>query len=108
MQNVSTADIERISISDLYASSDKITEQLKRSGKLVLTNNDNPVAVMLNVDNTTLEDTLLDLHRLQMQRAIKKIQEASVRSGKSNITLEEINTEIYAARIEKRTRENIG
>ena len=106
MQNTAITETERVSIRDLYASYDKITEQLKRTGKLVLTNNDSPVAVMLNVDNSTLEDTLLDLQRLQMQRAIRTIQEASVRSGKSNMTLEEINAEINAVRAENRAKEN--
>ena len=54
---------------------------------------------------STVEDTLLDLQRLQMQKAIKTIQEASVKSGKSNMTLEEINAEIAATRVERRARE---
>ena len=97
---------ERIPILDLYASPNKVTEQLKRAGQLVLTNNDGPVAVMLDVDESNLKDTLLEVRRLRAQRIIKAMQEAAVRNGLSNMTLEEINAEISAARAEKRTREN--
>ena len=109
MQNTITTDklreLDGTSQVDWSVSREKITEQLKRDGRLVITDNDRPVAVMINVDDSTLEDTLLDLRRLQMQKAIKIIQEASVRSGKSNMTLEEINAEIAAARTERKARE---
>jgi len=59
MQNMATIETECISIRDLYASPGKIEEQLNRTGQLVLTNNDNPVAIMLKVDNLTI----LILHR---------------------------------------------
>ena len=106
MQNAATLDTECVPIVDLCASPDKVTEQLKRSGQLVLTNNDGPIAVMLNVDSSTVEDTLLDLLRLRAQKALKAIQEASVKSGLSNMTLEEINAEIAAARAERRAKES--
>ena len=114
MQDTSTATIDKpreLDITpqvDWSVSPDKITEKLKRDGRLVITDNDRPVAVMINVDGSTVEDTLLDLRRLQMQKAIKTIQEASVRSGKSKMTLEEINAEIAAARNERRSREKTG
>jgi len=105
MQDTATTETERVSVFDLYDSPDKITEKLKRTGQLVLTNNDNPMAVMFKVDGTTLEDTLTDLRRLRAQRIIKAMQEASVRNGTSNMTLEEINAEIGAMRAEKRAGE---
>ena len=114
MQDTSTAtdykprELDSTPQVDWSAPRDKIKEQLQRDGRLVITDKDCPVAVMFNVDGSTVEDTLLDLRRLQMQKAIKTIQEASVRSGKSNMTLEEINAEIAAARAERRAREKSG
>ena len=108
MQSTTTAAIDEtteagcIPILDLCAPPGKITEQLKRSGQLVLTNNEGPVAVMLDVDGSTLEDTMRDLRFLRMRKAIKAIQEASVKNGLSNLTLEEINTEITATRAERK------
>jgi PHD/YefM family antitoxin component YafN of YafNO toxin-antitoxin module len=104
MQNMVATEAERVSIRDLYSSPEKIEEQLRRTGQLVLTNDNNPVAVMIKVDGLTVEDTIDDLRRGRALRALKTIQETSVRNGTSNMTLEEINAEIAAARAEKRAR----
>ena len=102
-----TSETADVSILELGVSSDKITRQLKQSGQLVLTNNNNPVAIMLDVNDSTLEDTMRDLRFLRMRKAIKAIQDASVKSGLSNMTLDEINAEINAARDERRAGEKI-
>ena len=104
MQNTATAETERVSIRDLYVSPDKITEQLKRSGQLVLTNNDNPMAVMFNVDSSTLEDTLTYLRRIRVQIIMESAQASAFENGTSNMTLEEINAEIAAMRTERKAR----
>ena len=62
---------------------------------------------MLDVSDSALEDIMRDLRFLQMRKAIKAIQDASVESGLSNMTLEEINAEINATRAERRNREKI-
>ena len=93
-----------IPLVDLCDAPDRITEQLQCTKQIVLTNNGDPVAVMLNVDNSTLKETLSDLRRMRAQRATKIMQEAAVKSGLSNLTLEEINAEITAARVERRAR----
>ena len=96
--------MERVPILELCAFPNKITERLNRAGQLVLTNDNGPMAIILKVDNSTLKETFFELQSMQMQRAIKTIQEASARSGKSKMTLKEINAEIGAARAEKKTR----
>ena len=100
-----TTEAERVPIFELGAASDKITEQLKRDGQLVITDKDRPVAVMLKVDDSTFEDTMLDLSRVQALRALKAAQENSVKNGLCNITLDEINATITATRAERRARE---
>jgi len=103
MQSITT-EMERVSIRDLYTSPNKIAEQLKRTGQLVLTNNDNPMAVMFDVDNSTLKDTLTDLRRIRVQRIMEAAQASAAENGTSNMTLEEINAEIAAMRAEKKAR----
>jgi len=105
MQSTTTTEMERVSIRDLYASPDKIAEQLKRTGQLILTNNDNPLAVMFDVDNSTLRDTLTDLRRIRVQRIMEAAQASARENGTSNMTLEEINAEIAAMRAERKARE---
>ena len=84
----------------------EVVEQLQRNWQLVLTDRDRPVAIMLKVDDSTLKDTLLDLRRLRADKIINKMQAASVKNGMSNMTLDEINAEIAAARAERRARSN--
>ena len=105
MQDTATTETERVQILDLCASPIKIKEQLKRTGQFIIADNDRPVAVMINVDDSTVEDTMSDLRKVRALRALKTIQEASVKNGTSNMTLEEINAEISAARAERRARE---
>ena len=79
------AGTESIPLVDLCDSPDRITEQLKRTKQIVLTNNGGPVAVILNVDSSTLKETLSDLRRMRAQRATKTMQEAAVKSGLSYV-----------------------
>jgi uncharacterized protein YlbG (UPF0298 family) len=102
--STTTTEAESVSIRDLYASPDKITEQLKRFGQLVLTDNDSPMAVMLDVNGSTLEDTLTDLRRIRVQRIMETAQASAAENGTSSMTLEEINEEIAAMRAEKKAR----
>ena len=104
MQSTAVAEMESVSIRDLYASPDKIAERLRRTGQLVLTNNNDPMAVLFNVDSSTLEDTLADLRRIRAQRIMEAAQTSAVENGTSNMTLEEINAEIAAMRAEKKAR----
>jgi hypothetical protein len=109
MQNMQSAVIaESVSIPDLYAAPDKIAEQLKRVGQLVLTNRDGPMALMLNIDSPSLEATLADLRRLRVQRIMQSAQASAAENGTSNMTLEEINAEISSMREERKSRKNAG
>ncbi|MDR1966847.1 MAG: hypothetical protein LBQ36_09065 [Synergistaceae bacterium] len=94
------------SLFDFCASPDEVTEQLKREGQLVITNDDRPIAVIIDVDDLTLEDTLNDLRRLKAQRIMKLAQTSAAKNGSSKMTLDEINAEIGAMRAERRVREN--
>ena len=90
-----------VPIRDLCASPKKITALLKREGRLVITTNGSPTAIMLDVNPATLEETLIDLRRLCAKRALREIQDAAVAAGVSNMTLEQINAEIAASREER-------
>ena len=110
MQDTATATVDKLKgiydtpQLDWDVSRDKITEQLQREGRLVITDNDRPVAVMLKVDDSTFEDTMLDLSRIQALRALKAAQANSVKNGLCNMTMEEINATISATRAERKAR----
>jgi hypothetical protein len=109
MQNTVTIDklkgVDDTSLVDWSMPRDKITEQLKRDGRLTIIENGCPIAVMLKVDDSTFEDTMLDLSRVQALRALKAAQANSVKNGLFNMTLDEINATIAATRAERKARE---
>jgi PHD/YefM family antitoxin component YafN of YafNO toxin-antitoxin module len=98
--------MEFVPIRDLCASPRKVTAQLKREGRLVITSNGRPSAIMLDVDASSFEETLLDLRGLIAKRALRELQSESVASGVSKMTMEEIDAEITASRRERAAREN--
>jgi len=73
---------------------------LSDSGKIVLTTNGKPTAIMIEVDEFSFEDLLDDLRAIRSRRAIRILQEQAVIRGLNTMTLEEINTEISASRSE--------
>ena len=86
-------------------SNSKLTEQLEREDRIIVTENDHPVAIMLKIDDSNLKDTVRDLGRVRALRALKEARTSAAKSGVT-MTLEEINAEINAARAERRAREN--
>ena len=90
-----------LSIRELRSSTSQLKDFLSNDGKIVLTTNGKPAALIIEVNEDTLEQTLLDIRIAQARRAIREMQEQSVRSGLDKMTLEEINEEIDAARRER-------
>ena len=96
--------IEGIPKIDWDTSHSKITEQLQREDRIIVTENDHPVAIMLKVDDSNLQETVRDLGRVRALRALKEAQLSAAESGVT-MTLDEINAEIAATRAERRARE---
>jgi PHD/YefM family antitoxin component YafN of YafNO toxin-antitoxin module len=71
---------------------------LSDDGKVVLTTNGKPTALMLGIDEDSFEDTLEDLRSARIRRSIKQMREQSENAGLNEMTLDEINAEINAAR----------
>jgi hypothetical protein len=109
MQDTVTIDklkgVDDTSLVDWSMPRDKITEQLKRDGRLTIIENGCPIAVMLDVNSSNLEDTLADVRRIRAQRIMKSAQMSAFENGTSNMTLDEINAEITAMRAKRKVRE---
>lgn len=71
---------------------------LDNDGRIVLTNNGKPKAIVLGVDDSCLEDMLLWLKRAELADAVDKMQRQSKENQTDKMTMEEINAEIAAAR----------
>jgi hypothetical protein len=77
---------------------------LSDDGKIILTSNGKPKAIMIQVNEADFEDTLAVLNQVKLARAISNIRAAARRSGASEMSLDEINAEIAQSRKERRER----
>ncbi len=86
--------MEFLNIREFTAFPRKTREILKRSGKIVLTNNGKPSMLVFDIEGQDLEDLINTLNRAEAMRLFEKIQISAVRGGLNNITTEEIDNEI--------------
>ena len=94
--------MEYVSIRDLRTTPSQVWQTLSTEGEVVVTNNGRPRALMIQVDAQTLEDTLAAVRQANAQRALARLQADSVAAGLDAMTMDEIDTEIAAARAERR------
>jgi len=87
-----------LSIRELRASTSRLKDLLSEDGKIVLTANGKPAALMLEVSDSSLEELLLDLRQLQAKRALRTLQDNAQKNGTADLSLAEINAEITAVR----------
>jgi len=90
------------SIRDLRVKPGQVWKALKAEEDLVLTSNGKPFAVLTNVDEDTLEDTLQVLRRRRAQAAVAGIRASALKEGLDRLTDREIETEIGAYRSGRR------
>jgi len=84
---------------DLRSSTKNIWESLSGDGKVVITNNGKPSALMLDISNGDLEQLLIDVRQAQAMRAFNNMRMRAAAAG--YMSEEEINAEIDAARRER-------
>ena len=97
-----------VSFRELRTSTAKINDMLTDDGKIVVTSNGKPKALMIQVNEADFEETLAVLNQVKLTRAINNIRASAQRSGASAMTLDEINKEIAQSRIERRERLSKG
>ena len=90
--------MEFLSIREFTAEPRKTRETLKRSGKIVLTNNGKPSMLVFDIAGQDIEEIINTLNRAEAMRLLEEIQMQFARSGLDSMTMEEINTEIKAVR----------
>jgi hypothetical protein len=90
--------MDYVSVRDLRSAPKQVWEKLSRSGRVVLTNNGKPQAVMFEVDASTLDETLAAFDQAEAMRLLGSVHLDSLRNGTDRFTMEEIDSEIAAAR----------
>lgn len=90
-----------ISVKDLHARPKKARESLEQDGQVVLTSNGEPFGLLITVSSENLTEKLAALRQAEVMRQVNNLRLQSVERGNDQMTLEEINAEINAARHER-------
>ena len=93
-----------VSFRELRTSTTKINDMLTNNGKIVVTNNGKPKALMIQVSENDFEETLAMLNQFKLAKTINNLRTSAQISGASEMTLDEINNEIAQSRKERRER----
>ena len=91
-----------LSVREFRASSRNIWRKLSQDGKLVITNNGKPTALLLDISNDDLEETLLTLRQVKAMRLFNSMRAEAQQRG--FLSESEIEAEIKAARSDMKTR----
>jgi prevent-host-death family protein len=83
-----------------------LKDVLKEKGPIVVTSNGKPAAFLVDTDEADFEETYRELNRIRGLKALHHIRSAALASDRPDLTLEEINAEIAAARAERKCVSN--
>lgn len=90
-----------ITVRDLRTSPARIWKELPEEQEMIITNNGKPIALLTPVNDSDMEDTLSAIRRARAINVVSKMQFSSLKNNLSNMTMEEIEKEIGAARKSK-------
>lgn len=82
--------------------------RLAEQGEMVVASDGSPVAVLVAVNEETLEETLDAIRRVRAMAALETLQQDSIAAGTDRMNREEIEREIETARRSRRGTEGSG
>ena len=88
-------------VRDIRTHPREIWEKLSETHEVIITNNGKPSALMIEIDDESLEDVLSSLRQSIAMRAVNKLRIDSIRNGLSKMTPDDIDKEICETRKEK-------
>ena len=91
-----------ITIRDLRGNSKKLGGLLKKSGKLVLTSNGKPIALLTAVSEDNIEDELIALRQARAIVALERVRADAEKGGTSSLSMEKIDQIIRKDRKDKK------
>ena len=94
--------MEFLSIREFSAYPRKTREALKRSGKIILTNNGKPSMLVFDISGRNFEEIINTINRAEALNLLEEIQKQAVKGSLDSMTMDEINSEISAARRKKK------
>jgi len=90
-----------ISVRDFRNSSAKIWRDLPNEREMVITNNGKPIALLMPITGSDLEESLSAIRQAKALMSLKQVQQQSIEKGTDKISLKEINAVISETRKSK-------
>jgi hypothetical protein len=87
---------------DLRNEPSALRKKLAREGELIVTVDNKPFAIMINLGDEKVEDILLMVSRLRAQMAARAIRSQARREGLDKMTLKDIDALIKKTRAERK------
>ena len=91
-----------ITVRDIRTAPAQVWKQLPEEQELVITNNGKPIALLTPISDETLEQTLTEVRRARATNAVRRMQQTARNKGLDQMTEEEVDSEIQAARQNRR------
>jgi hypothetical protein len=89
---------------EFSASPGRALSAVSRAGRVLVTANGKPKAIMIPTSEATFARDLEMLDRVALAQAVASIRADSVRNGTDNLSMEAINEEIAAVRSARKRR----
>jgi prevent-host-death family protein len=89
-----------LAVRDFRNQSAKIWKSLKQEREMVITSNGKPVALLMPVEESSVEEMLSIIRQARATAALHALHLDSMQKGKNRMPLEKINTVIDKARTE--------
>ncbi len=87
-----------VSVRELRNNSASIWKSLESQKDLVVTSHGRPIAILFETSSEDFEASLLALRQARAQLAVARMRQSALRSGASQLSLDEINEEIREVR----------
>lgn len=93
-----------VTVRELRTDSTRVWDKIAAGEEFVITRNGTPFAIMVPTKPSEVEDKLRALRAASFGTALREVRRRAAETGLDQMTLEEINAEIAAARKERRGR----
>jgi antitoxin (DNA-binding transcriptional repressor) of toxin-antitoxin stability system len=97
--------VDFVTVRELRSESAKVWEKLEVGEEMEIARNGKPFAILLHTEPSAVEETLRVLRWARFDRLLAEQQRRAAEQGLDEMTMEEIDAEIVAARAERRERD---
>jgi antitoxin (DNA-binding transcriptional repressor) of toxin-antitoxin stability system len=87
-----------ITVRDIRTTPARIWKDLPDEQEMIITNNGKPIALLMPVNDSDIEETLSVVRKARAINAVKKMQFFSIQNNLSDITEDDVEKEIQGTR----------